>query len=125
MEYNKFLEEYDQNKRFNEDILAFQDQERKFASTNSDLYKFSKEYFEQNEIKESSCERVNHPSHYTSGRVEVIDIIEDAIKDAPNTTVAGLQWQVLKYMLRLWLKDNPQEDAKKAQWYLNRLVDKM
>ena len=30
--------------------------------------------------------------------------------------------QALKYLLRLWLKDNPEEDAKKARWYLNRLI---
>ena len=70
-------------------------------------------------------DRVNSPSHYTSGKQEVIDIIEDAIKDASSNTEGMLQAQVLKYMLRLWLKDNPIEDAKKAQWYLNRLIDKM
>lgn len=70
-------------------------------------------------------DRVNSPSHYTAGKQEVIDVIEDAIKTAPNTTQGMLQAQVLKYMLRLWLKDNPVEDARKAQWYLNRLIDKM
>ena len=29
-------------------------------------------------------------------------------------TEGMLQGQVLKYLLRLWLKDNPLEDAKKA-----------
>ncbi len=70
-------------------------------------------------------DRVNSPSHYTAGKQEVIDIIEDAIKTAPNTTQGMLQAQVLKYMLRLWLKDNPIEDAKKAEWYLKRLISKM
>ena len=69
-------------------------------------------------------DRVDHPSHYTSGKTEVIDIIEDAIKDAPSTVDGMLQAQVLKYILRMWLKDNPIEDAKKARWYLNRLIDK-
>ena len=67
-------------------------------------------------------DRVNSPSHYTSGKQEAIDIIEDAIKDAPNPTVGMLQAQVLKYMLRLWLKDNTLEDASKAEWYLKRLI---
>ena len=70
-------------------------------------------------------DRVNSPSHYTSGKKEVIDVIEDAIKNAPSNVEGMLQGQVLKYLLRMWLKDNPIEDARKAQWYLNRLVDKM
>ena len=70
-------------------------------------------------------DRVNSPSHYTSGNREVIDTIEDAIKDAPDSIQGMLQAQVLKYMLRIWLKDNPAEDARKAQWYLNRLIEKM
>lgn len=67
-------------------------------------------------------DRVNSPSHYTSGKQEVIDIIEDAVKDAPSTIYGMLQAQVLKYMLRVWLKDNPLEDMKKASWYLERLM---
>lgn len=70
-------------------------------------------------------DRVNSPSHYTGGRVEAIDMIEDAIKDAPDPTLGMLQAQVLKYLIRLWLKDNPAEDAKKARWYLDRLVNKL
>ena len=70
-------------------------------------------------------DRVNSPSHYTSGRVEAIDIIEDAVKDAPTPGKGVLQSQVLKYVLRVWLKDNPLEDLKKAQWYLSRLIKKL
>ena len=69
-------------------------------------------------------DRVNSPSHYTSGKTEAIDVIEDAISQAPDVTYGFLQGQVLKYLLRMWLKDNPLEDAKKAQWYLSRLIDK-
>ena len=70
-------------------------------------------------------DRVNHPSHYTSGGQEVIDTIEDAVDNAPSVRTGFLQGQVLKYLLRLWLKDNPLEDAKKAQWYLTRLIEKL
>ena len=70
-------------------------------------------------------DRVNHPSHYTSGGQEVIDTIEDAIDSAPSMRAGFLQGQVLKYLLRLWLKDNPLEDARKAQWYLTRLIEKL
>ena len=68
---------------------------------------------------------VNNPYHYTRGRVEAIDVIEDAIKEAPNTMNGFLQGQVLKYMLRLWHKVDAKEDAQKARWYLNRLIDSL
>ena len=67
-------------------------------------------------------DRVNSPSHYTSGRMESIDIIEDTIQVAPTPKEGFLQGQVLKYILRVWLKDNPLEDLKKARWYLDRLI---
>ena len=70
-------------------------------------------------------DRVNSPSHYTRGTQEAIDIIEEAIDAAPSNKLGMLQAQVLKYLLRLWHKDNPSDDARKAQWYLNRLVDSL
>ena len=75
------------------------------------------------EYKQSDA--VNSPAHYTRGTQEAIDIIEEAIVDAPDPKSGMLQAQVLKYLLRLWLKDNPEQDARKAQWYLNRLVDSL
>ena len=36
---------------------------------------------------------------------------------------AFLHGQVLKYMLRLWHKDNAVQDAKKSRWYLDRLIE--
>jgi hypothetical protein len=66
---------------------------------------------------------VNHPSHYNAGKIEVIDVIEDWVRHAPDPVVGGLQWQCLKYLSRMWLKEDPHKDAKKAQWYLNRLIN--
>jgi hypothetical protein len=125
MEYEEFLKHNELNNLYADDILKFYDQEDKFQENTKLVYKFSADYFKDKREKESKIDGVNHPSHYTSGNVEVIDIIEDAVKDAPDTIVSGLQWQVLKYMLRMWLKDNPKKDAQKAQWYLNRLIDKL
>jgi hypothetical protein len=68
---------------------------------------------------------VNSPPHYTRGKVEAIEVIEDAIQDAPAPKEGMLQGQVLKYLMRLWLKDNPVEDAKKARWYLDRLISSL
>jgi hypothetical protein len=68
---------------------------------------------------------VNHPDHYTAGPVEVIDILEQAVANAPSAVLAGLQWQALKYLLRMWLKGKPTQDAQKARWYLDRLIIKL
>lgn len=68
---------------------------------------------------------VNHPPHYTAGRFEAIDVIEDAVQHAPDAVLGALQWQALKYLLRMWGKGNPRQDAAKAQWYLSRLIAKL
>jgi len=70
----------------------------------------------------SQKDMVNSPAHYTRGTQEVIDIIEEAIQDAPDVKAGMLQAQTLKYLLRLWLKSNAPQDAEKAQWYLSRLI---
>ena len=57
---------------------------------------------------------VNSPAHYTRGKQDAIEVIEEAIGDAPDNKVGYLQGQVLKYLLRMWLKDQPKEDAEKA-----------
>ena len=79
----------------------------------------------EDRIELAMDDRVNSPSHYTRGTQEAIEIIEEAIDAAPSNKLGMLQAQVLKYLLRLWHKDNPSEDARKAQWYLNRLVDSL
>ena len=66
---------------------------------------------------------VNHPTHYNTGRVEVIDIIEDATKGLEGIQAVCLG-NVLKYTLRFQHK-NGLEDLKKAQWYLNKLIEVM
>ena len=68
---------------------------------------------------------VNNPSHYNYGKFEVIDILEQAVSRAPDPVKGSLQYQVLKYMLRIWDKENPLQDAQKSRWYLNRLIDNM
>jgi hypothetical protein len=66
---------------------------------------------------------VNSPAHYVSGKIEVINVIEEWVKPAPDAVVGGLHWQVIKYVSRAWLKKDPYEDFCKARWYLNRLIN--
>ena len=68
---------------------------------------------------------VNHPSHYTSGGVECIDAITSALSSYEDSVDSWLVGQVIKYLWRAPLKGKYEEDIKKAQFYLNRLVYKI
>ena len=73
----------------------------------------------------ATVDMVNNPPHYSVGRFETIDVLEDVTQFAPSPVLGSLQWQTLKYLLRLWHKDCPGTDARKAQWYLQRLVSRL
>lgn len=64
---------------------------------------------------------VNHPSHYTNGKVECIDAIESATVGKTGIEAACVA-NVIKYLWRYEDK-NGLEDIKKAQWYLNKLIE--
>lgn len=73
-------------------------------------------------IFRESNDNVNHPNHYTQGKYEVIDYIEDKLsKEELQGYCVG---NVLKYVSRFKHK-NGLEDLKKAAWYLNRLIKNM
>lgn len=73
-------------------------------------------------LENAKADVVNHPSHYTSGKIEVIRIMEDQLT---NEEYRGyIKGQVIKYITRERHK-NGLEDLKKAAWYLNRLIQKM
>lgn len=69
-----------------------------------------------------SLDNVNHPKHYTSGKIEVIKIIEDQLTYEEYR--GYIKGQVIKYITRERYK-NGLEDLKKARWYLDRLIKKM
>lgn len=61
-------------------------------------------------------DKVNHPKHYTQFPVEVIQITEHLDFLAGN---------VVKYVCRSKFKGTELEDLEKAQWYLNRLIERV
>ena len=65
---------------------------------------------------------VNHPQHYKTGKIECIDCISAVVNmyDGEQAYDVG---QVIKYLYRAPTKQNFMQDLKKAQWYLNRLID--
>jgi hypothetical protein len=63
----------------------------------------------------AAVDPVDHPKHYTFGRFEVIDVIED--------------WDLgfhlgnsIKYIARAGKKGDALEDLRKARWYLDRCI---
>lgn len=71
-----------------------------------------------------SADVINHPSHYTTGKIETIDFIEDK----------GLNFNlgnVVKYVSRAGhkksqgksLEDKALEDLKKARFYIEREIE--
>ena len=67
---------------------------------------------------------VNHPSHYTAGSIETIDYIVDVL--GIDGAVNYCHGNVVKYTgSRLHNKQNPVQDAEKAVWYLNKMIELM
>ena len=62
-------------------------------------------------------DNVNHPAHYTDGKIEVIDFIEDK-------KLGYHLGNAVKYISRAGKKDPDKyiEDLQKAIWYLNREI---
>ena len=65
---------------------------------------------------------VNSPSHYTYGKIEIIDIVEQVTAAYPTNIVFSIG-NALKYISRSPFK-NGVEDLKKAVWYLDRAIKK-
>lgn len=94
---------------------------RQYTSYNSDLKLVTET------IPESKAEPgfvfkmedvVNRPSHYTQGKIEVIDFIEDQ-------QLLFHESQVIKYVSRARYKGNELQDLKKAKFYLDRKIQKL
>ena len=62
---------------------------------------------------------VNHPAHYTRGKIEVLDFIEDQ-------HLGYHLGQVIKYVCRAGFKDpeTRKQDLEKARFYLNREINR-
>ena len=70
--------------------------------------------------KGTQPDNVNHPAHYNSGKIEVIDFIEDK-------QLGFHLGNAIKYISRAGRKDanNTIEDLRKAVWYINRQIQRL
>lgn len=71
-------------------------------------------------INNAIADNVNHPAHYSSGSIEVIDFIEDK-------ELGFHLGNAVKYISRAGRKnpDNTIEDLRKAVWYINRQIQRL
>lgn len=67
-------------------------------------------------------DNVNSPSHYGQGKIEAIEYISDFL--TPEEYQGFLRGNIAKYLHRFPYK-NGIEDLKKAQWYLERLIQEV
>ena len=66
----------------------------------------------------SNFSQVDHPAHYQSGGIEVIDVIEAFKLGFPLGNA-------IKYILRAGKKNNGLQDLEKAVWYPKHEINKI
>lgn len=139
--YNEYLNENDKQQSFEE----YQIEADKYYQCNEDEIELCNPIIEEGEYltkdiidckmfmdyEKCKCETdnqnktqiedvVNHPSHYTDGKIEVMDFIEDK-------KLNFARGNVIKYVSRAGKKDKDKEleDLRKSSWYLNREIQRL
>ena len=70
-------------------------------------------------VKAIFYDPVDKPAHYNQGGVECIDYIRQVL--GLDGFIAYCHGNMIMYQHRYRYKENPREDMKKAQWYLNKM----
>ena len=78
---------------------------------------------EKTVAKDAEKDVVNHPAHYTAGKVECIDALEAATSGLTGIE-AVCTANAIKYLWR-WKMKNGAEDLNKAKWYIDRLIQRV
>ena len=79
------------------------------------------EKLQQKEGQVMEKDMVNHPLHYTSGKIECIDALEAATSGLEGIE-AFCTANAIKYLWR-WKHKNGVEDLRKSIWYINHLIE--
>jgi hypothetical protein len=69
-----------------------------------------------------NVDMVNSPPHYNQTGIECIHAISAATGDGFKYYLQG---NIMKYLWRFDYKDKPLEDLKKAEWYLDKLIEEV
>ena len=74
-------------------------------------------------MEDKNKDLVNSPPHYNQSSIECIDAIESAtFGNSEDGFENYLQGNIIKYIWRYRYK-NGLQDLKKAEWYLNKLIN--
>ena len=93
-----------------------------------DHHEWADKYAYEKDVSfEEESDNVNHPAHYNTMQMEVYDIIQMIVEQysACPSEVHYSLGNVLKYICRAPHKGALVEDLKKAQWYLNKCIERM
>ena len=95
------------------DSLKFQNFNRLVLTTDEEY-----EEYEKLKKRDQADSAVSHPPHYNSGKIEVIEFVEDQ-------KLNFSRGNAVKYIARAGKKDPAKEiqDLEKAAWYINREVE--
>ena len=87
---------------------------------------YMKQAMAQSDVKQAwpkeKTDMVNSPPHYNQTGIECIQAISAATGDGFKYYLQG---NIMKYLWRFDYKDKPLEDLKKAQWYLDKLIEEV
>lgn len=77
--------------------------------------------YTEEKMSDMKCDdSVNHPSHYTQGGKEVIEIIQEVC--SIDEFIGYCKGNILKYLARRNFKGFYKQDLQKADWYLDYLL---
>ena len=65
---------------------------------------------------------IDKPRHYTQGSIECIDAIDAMLEESGSSRADFYRTQIIKYIWRMPYKGSPRKDAKKARYYVERLI---
>ena len=78
------------------------------------------EHIAKGHLQADNEDMVNSPPHYNKAGIETIDAIQAATDEGFEYYLQG---NIIKYLWRYRYKGKPVEDLKKAEWYLNKLIE--
>ena len=106
---------------FIDDEPKYTDDEVRYMDENGQgrLQSINDQYAEIEHVRQALKDNVNHPSHYTQGKIECIDAIEAGMSE--EMFEGYLKGCCNKYLWRYKMKGGS-ESLRKAQWYLDRLI---